>query len=107
MASDLKFLSWVKLRFRQLNLQLCQSKPAGTMISRVGEFSRPYAPRTMRMLRYPANDTPADSRNVGISAHTDFESFTILCQTARGLELTDATGHIWQIESTHQANRAT
>ena len=54
--------------------------------------SGPSAPRTMRMLHYPANDTPADSRNVGISAHTDFECFTILFQTAPGLELTNASG---------------
>ena len=58
----------------------------------INSRSGPSAPRTMRMLHYPANDTPADSRNVGISAHTDFECFTILYQTAPGLELTDETG---------------
>jgi len=52
------------------------------------------APRTMRLLHYPANNTPADSRNVGIAAHTDFECFTIMNQTAAGLELTD-TGGEW------------
>ncbi len=50
------------------------------------------APRTMRLLHYPANDTPADQRNVGIAAHTDFECFTIMNQTAPGLELTDVSG---------------
>ena len=58
----------------------------------INSRSGPSAPRTMRMLHYPANDTPADSRNVGISAHTDFECFTILYQTAPGLELTDTSG---------------
>lgn len=50
------------------------------------------APRTMRLLHYPANDAPDDGRNVGISAHTDFECFTIMHQTATGLELTDTHG---------------
>jgi len=50
------------------------------------------APRTMRLLHYPENDAPADSRNVGIAAHTDFECFTIVNQTAPGLELTDVSG---------------
>jgi isopenicillin N synthase-like dioxygenase len=50
------------------------------------------APRTMRLLHYPANDGPADDRHVGISAHTDFECFTIMHQTAGGLELTDSSG---------------
>jgi isopenicillin N synthase-like dioxygenase len=46
----------------------------------------------MRLLHYPANDAPADARNVGIAAHTDFECFTIMYQTAAGLELTDVDG---------------
>ena len=50
------------------------------------------APRTMRLLHYPANDVPADDRNVGIAAHTDFECFTIMNQTAPGLELTNVGG---------------
>jgi isopenicillin N synthase-like dioxygenase len=50
------------------------------------------APRTMRLLHYPANDTPSDDRNVGIAAHTDFECFTIMNQTAAGLELTNVNG---------------
>lgn len=50
------------------------------------------APRTMRLLHYPANDVPVDGRNVGIAAHTDFECFTIMNQTAAGLELTDVAG---------------
>jgi len=50
------------------------------------------APRTMRLLHYPENDAPADDRNVGIAAHTDFECFTIMNQTAPGLELTNVNG---------------
>ena len=50
------------------------------------------APRTMRLLHYPANDGPIDDRNVGIAAHTDFECFTIMNQTAPGLELTNVNG---------------
>jgi isopenicillin N synthase-like dioxygenase len=58
----------------------------------INSRSGPTAPRTMRMLHYPASETPGDRRNVGISAHTDFECFTILYQTAAGLELTNAEG---------------
>ena len=58
----------------------------------INERSGERAPRTMRLLHYPANKTPADDRNVGISAHTDFECFTILNQTAGGLELTNIDG---------------
>jgi isopenicillin N synthase-like dioxygenase len=50
------------------------------------------APRTMRLLHYPANDGPIDDRIVGIAAHTDFECFTIMYQTSPGLELTDVNG---------------
>jgi isopenicillin N synthase-like dioxygenase len=46
----------------------------------------------MRLLHYPENDGPADDRNVGIAAHTDFECFTIMNQTAPGLELTNVNG---------------
>ena len=59
----------------------------------INERSREKAPRTMRLLHYPANDAPVDKRNVGIAAHTDFECFTIMNQTATGLELTDVSGH--------------
>ncbi|MFQ5983268.1 MAG: isopenicillin N synthase family dioxygenase, partial [Woeseiaceae bacterium] len=56
------------------------------------ERSGEKAPRTMRLLHYPASSTPIDDRNVGIAAHTDFECFTIMYQTAQGLELTDVNG---------------
>ena len=42
---------------------------------------------TLRLLHYPANDKPACDRNVGISAHTDFECMTFILQTAPCLEL--------------------
>lgn len=58
----------------------------------INEHSGIKAPRTMRLLHYPANDAQADARNVGIAAHTDFECFTIMHQTAPGLELTDVSG---------------
>jgi isopenicillin N synthase-like dioxygenase len=57
------------------------------------------APRTMRLLHYPENNAPDDGRNVGIAAHTDFECFTIMNQTAAGLELTDAQGQWCQAPS--------
>ena len=58
----------------------------------ISERSGIKAPRTMRLLHYPANDSPVDDRNVGIAAHTDFECFTIMNQTAPGLELTYVSG---------------
>jgi isopenicillin N synthase-like dioxygenase len=57
------------------------------------------APRTLRLLHYPANDTPSNMQNVGISAHTDFECFTIMNQTAAGLELTNVDGEWCQAPS--------
>ena len=58
----------------------------------ISEHSGIKAPRTMRLLHYPANDAPSDDHNVGIAAHTDFECFTIMNQTAPGLELTNVDG---------------
>lgn len=43
---------------------------------------------TMRLLHYGPEEVATD-RNVGISAHTDFECITLLYQTAPGLELLD------------------
>jgi len=65
----------------------------------INRLSGERAPRTMRLLHYPANDTPADDRNVGISAHTDFECFTIIHQTAGGLELTGVDGEWYKAPS--------
>ncbi len=53
-------------------------------------FSRwrgPFSRSQMRLLRYPENDAPLDEINVGISAHTDFECFTLMYQTAPGLHV--------------------
>jgi isopenicillin N synthase-like dioxygenase len=58
----------------------------------INRHSNEQAPRTMRLLHYPANTAAADPRDVGIAAHTDFECFTIMNQTADGLELTNANG---------------
>jgi isopenicillin N synthase-like dioxygenase len=65
----------------------------------INRHSAERAPRTMRLLHYPANEIPADDRNVGISAHTDFECFTIINQTAGGLELTNVNGEWCQAPS--------
>ncbi|MGB5487388.1 MAG: 2OG-Fe(II) oxygenase family protein, partial [Lysobacterales bacterium] len=65
----------------------------------INRHSGERAPRTMRLLHYPANDAPVNERNVGIAAHTDFECFTIINQTASGLELTNADGEWCQAPS--------
>lgn len=65
----------------------------------INRLSGEKAPRTMRLLHYPANEMPADDRNVGIAAHTDFECFTIIHQTASGLELTGVGGEWYQAPS--------
>ena len=58
------------------------------------------APSTMRLLHYPGTERPSMKSNVGIAAHTDFECFTLILQTAPGLELTDAHGHWREAPST-------
>lgn len=65
----------------------------------ISHHSGESAPRTMRLLHYPANQAPADKRNVGIAAHTDFECFTIINQTAGGLELTNTNGEWYKAPS--------
>ena len=65
----------------------------------INRHSGERAPRTMRLLHYPANGIPADDRNVGIAAHTDFECFTIIHQTAGGLELTGVGGEWYRAPS--------
>lgn len=48
----------------------------------------------MRLLRYPPHESgtvPPDNV-VGISAHTDYEAFTLMSQTAPGLELLNRSG---------------
>ena len=41
----------------------------------------------MRLLRYPPHDGNTADHVVGISAHSDYEAFTLMSQTAPGLEL--------------------
>jgi isopenicillin N synthase-like dioxygenase len=56
------------------------------------------ARKTLRLLHYPG--LPADGAppgRVGIAAHTDFECFTLMYQTAPGLELTDARGRWFRV----------
>lgn len=48
-------------------------------------------PSQLRMVHYPADPSRADAE-WGISAHTDFECFTILHVTAPGLEVMNAKG---------------
>jgi len=53
-------------------------------------FTR-YARGTMRMMEYPGAASSAavlSARNAGITAHTDFEAFTLLHSDAPGLQLT-------------------
>lgn len=54
---------------------------------------------TLRLLHYPANETPASDIEVGISAHTDFECVTLILQTQPGLELTDVKGNWYDAPS--------
>lgn len=46
----------------------------------------------LRLLFYPAHPGPADERLLGISAHTDFECFTLMTQSAPGLQLMHRDG---------------
>ena len=48
------------------------------------------APSQLRLLHYPPNDLPMNNTNLGIVAHSDFECFTILNQTAPGLQVMNA-----------------
>jgi isopenicillin N synthase-like dioxygenase len=47
-------------------------------------------PSQLRLLHYPPNDMPMDNDHLGIGAHSDFECFTILNQTAPGLQVMNA-----------------
>jgi isopenicillin N synthase-like dioxygenase len=41
----------------------------------------------LRLLHYPPNDLPMSPKHLGISAHSDFECFTILNQRSPGLQV--------------------
>jgi isopenicillin N synthase-like dioxygenase len=56
------------------------------------EHCNSQALNTMRLLHYGPEKLSTE-RNVGISAHTDFECITLLYQTAPGLELLDVNGN--------------
>ena len=48
----------------------------------------------LRVIRYPPQEPgPIDPKMIGIGAHTDYECFTILSQTAPGLQVRNALGH--------------
>ena len=47
-------------------------------------------PSQLRLLHYPPNSRPMNNDNPGIGAHSDFECFTILHQTAPGLQVMNA-----------------
>lgn len=66
----------------------------GFFVARCTERAR----KALRLLHYPglaAGSTPPG--RVGIAAHTDFECFTLMYQTAPGLELTDARGRWFRV----------
>jgi isopenicillin N synthase-like dioxygenase len=46
----------------------------------------------LRVIRYPAEKGPVDPNRIGIGAHTDYECFTILAQTAPGLQVQNTAG---------------
>ncbi len=48
------------------------------------------SPSQLRLLRYTPNDLPMDNDHLGIGAHSDFECFTILHQSAPGLQVMNA-----------------
>merc|ERR1719221_2176034 len=51
---------------------------------------------TIRLLSYPGQSAEqAERANVGISAHTDFEAFTLMHQDAPGLQFIPASGEGW------------
>lgn len=68
----------------------------GFFVARCTERAR----KVLRLLHYPGLDAerPLPGR-VGIAAHTDFECFTLMYQTAPGLELADAQGRWFRMPS--------
>jgi isopenicillin N synthase-like dioxygenase len=44
----------------------------------------------LRVIHYPPQDGPIDPKQIGIGAHTDYECFTILSQSAAGLQVQNA-----------------
>jgi isopenicillin N synthase-like dioxygenase len=55
------------------------------------KISKPMA--QLRLIHYPPQPPgPIDASSIGIGAHTDYECFTILAQTAEGLQVRNAAG---------------
>jgi isopenicillin N synthase-like dioxygenase len=46
----------------------------------------------LRVLYYPPQDGKVDPNHIGIGAHTDYECFTILAQSERGLQVQNRKG---------------
>jgi len=66
----------------------------GFFVERCSERAR----KALRLLHYPGLPAgSAEAGRVGIAAHTDFECFTLMYQTAPGLELTDARGRWFRV----------
>eukprot|EP00697_Spironema_sp_BW2_P017746 gnl/Spiro4/9534_TR5052_c0_g1_i1.p1 gnl/Spiro4/9534_TR5052_c0_g1~~gnl/Spiro4/9534_TR5052_c0_g1_i1.p1 ORF type:complete len:379 (-),score=68.91 gnl/Spiro4/9534_TR5052_c0_g1_i1:77-1171(-) len=74
-------------------------------------FSRSYASGdlgTVRLLHYPGRvgadgSVVEEDANIGISAHTDFEAFTLMHQDASGLQLLTREG-LWLDAPVHHTN---
>ena len=69
-------------------LSLAADLPATWLVDRCSSRDL----NTMRLLNYAAEAEIDPQRNVGISAHTDFECITLLYQTSAGLELLNPRG---------------
>lgn len=46
----------------------------------------------LRVLHYPPHTAPIDPKHIGVGAHTDYECFTILAQSAAGLQVQNNAG---------------
>ena len=54
------------------------------------------SPSTMRLIYYPSIEGTPEDNLFGISAHTDYEVFTLLTQSEKGSELKHRSGE-WQL----------
>jgi isopenicillin N synthase-like dioxygenase len=68
----------------------CLNLPTNTFVDmfKGGDFG------TIRLLSYPEiSENDAEKANIGISAHTDFEAFTLMHQDAAGLQFIPASSN--------------
>ena len=68
----------------------CLKLPTNTFVDmfKGGDFG------TIRLLSYPEiSENDAEKANIGISAHTDFEAFTLMHQDAAGLQFIPASSN--------------